>query len=128
MGEEWVADAYVGGDCATEIARQQNRAKHSGARNRVQNGTGEQDNPEGKNDTLGIPQRGSSLYDLRRLYQFPHSIRKQGQCRQCADDASGQKTFLRNGSSLSTGLHELFLQRFFDTKSVDGRYRLLWEW
>jgi hypothetical protein len=57
VGENRIADAQMGSDCAAQKPRQQDRAGHGGARNRIDGGAGELEDP----DAEGEPVRVSKL-------------------------------------------------------------------
>ncbi len=54
VGEDWIADAQMGSDCAAQKPGQQDRAKNGGTRNRIDGSTGEFEYPNTRSETIGI--------------------------------------------------------------------------
>src|SRR5262245_19940482 len=62
---EWIADAHMCSDRAAEVARQQYRAEDGSAWNQIDDRTGEFENPDTKNDALGISKLRESFDDAK---------------------------------------------------------------
>jgi len=117
VAEEWVADAQVGSDSAAEIGGQQDCAEYGGTRNRIEDNTDEQDDPDTENQAYGISEASGTLHGRSEPQYFDGAVEEQEQYDQSAEDASGPEHLFRSGSSLSirdgsrlsTRLHESFL-------------------
>src|SRR5258708_6526578 len=86
VAEEWVADAQVGSDSAAEIAGQQDCAEYGGTRNRIEDNTDEQDDPDTENQAYGISEASGTLHGGSELQYFDGAVEEQEQYDQSAYD------------------------------------------
>src|SRR5271167_84231 len=77
VGEHWVADAQVSGDCAAQKSGQQNRAKDRGTRNRIDGSTDEFEYPDPGSETIGISELSEGRHDRSRVYQLSDAVEDQ---------------------------------------------------
>jgi len=79
MGEERVADAHVDSDCATKIARQQNRAENRGTRNQIDENTDDLEDSDVGSNGHGESEVRERLHDRSDRHHFYDAVEEQEQ-------------------------------------------------
>src|SRR5216683_5982963 len=89
--KQWATDAHLGGNGATEISRQENRAENRCRRKHIDDGTEKLDDAEADGDTQGIAQTGKCVDDRLNPQQMPDRVEEHEEDRQRTEYASGPK-------------------------------------
>src|SRR6266508_2036468 len=105
MAEGRAADTQVRGDGAAEQARQQDRAKNGGLRNRVEDGTDERKDSESASQARRISEMPQRFRDNIQRHQFYHAVEQQKHDHQGADDMSGPERLPGDRGGLNNRLH-----------------------